>query len=96
MKKRSTFKLCYIGVLIPAMIYKYFINFTFTEATFIQVISIFGFLSMLIYDEVQYKQGGIKGRTKFGRTIDWIVLILMTVSALDVLYLFRGKLMLKE
>lgn len=67
------------------MVYSYFIDSRIREVTLFYIVIIFGWLSMQIYDEIKYKKSSEEERTKSERKIDWAILVIVCINALDVI-----------
>lgn len=85
MKKGYIFKFIFVVIMIILMVYSYFIDSRIREVTLFYIVIIFGWLSMQIYDEIKYKKSSEEERTKSERKIDWAILVIVCINALDVI-----------
>ena len=67
------------------MVYSFLIDARIREATLFSIVAGFGWLSTLIYDEIQYKRPRGDDRTEREKKIDWALLGIVCVNALDII-----------
>ncbi len=70
--------------MVILMVYSYFIDAMIREATPFYIVIIFGWLSMQVYDEIRYKKSNEEERTSSEKKIDWALLGIVCINALDV------------